>query len=306
MALSDVVNTFGQMLLKRHGERVHKLALHHGFTCPNMDGTKGIGGCTFCNNSSFSPNVVRGGQHAEIISQINAGKKVIAKRTGAKKFLAYFQSYTNTYADVDELDKLYRTALAEENVIGLAIGTRPDCVPEPVLDLLAGYRDEGYEVFLELGLQSAFDETLEIVNRGHTFSEYQTAVAAVHARELDLCTHIIAGLPGEDYSHCKTTLEKTLELGVNGLKIHPLHVVKGTKLANSWRAGEYQPLEMEQYVNLVADLVIMTPPDITFHRLTGTASTEILLTPAWCSKKWLVLNSIEKKIKEKQKEKQWN
>lgn len=293
MALSDVVTTFGQAMLKRHGERVHKLALNASFTCPNRDGSKGRGGCTFCNNSSFSPN---SREPESIGEQIEAGRQVIARRTGASKFLAYFQAYTNTYDDPSRLKALYDEALGEPDVIGLSIGTRPDCVPPAVLDLLASYRDEGYEVWLELGLQSAFDHTLQRVNRGHGFAEYRTAVRAAHERNLPVCTHLIAGLPGEDAAHLHLSLERVLELGVEGLKLHPLHVVKGTQLANEWRASEYSPISMNEYIRMAADLVEQTPEDVIYHRLTGTASPSILLAPEWCSLKWRVLNGIENEL----------
>lgn len=290
MGLSDYVNTFGTDALRRYGERVHKLAIHAGFTCPNRDGTRGRGGCTFCNNVSFSPNAR---SEPDIAGQIEAGRRVIAKRTGARRFIAYFQAYTNTYDDPLRLDALYRQALAEPDVVGLAVGTRPDCVPEPVLDLLAGYRDRGWEVWLELGLQSAFRKTLERVNRGHGFDEYRDAVRAAHARGLSVCTHLIVGLPGEGREQALESLQRVLELGVEGLKLHPLHVVKGTALANQWRAGEYRPLELEEYVDTAARMVRLTPPEVVFHRLTGTASPSLLLAPAWCATKWRVLNAIE-------------
>lgn len=164
MALSDYVHTFGQYMLERHGERVHKIALDAGFTCPNRDGSKGIGGCTFCNNVSFSPN---GRTPPSIAEQIDKGKRAISRRTGAHKFLAYFQAYTNTYADVQLLSAMYEEALREPGMVGLSVGTRPDCVPAAVLDLLHGYQQRGLIVWLELGLQSAFDDTLRRVNRGH-------------------------------------------------------------------------------------------------------------------------------------------
>ncbi len=293
MALSDYINTFGQDLLQRYGERVHKLSIHAGFTCPNRDGTKAVGGCTFCNNSSFSPNAR---QDPNVVAQLDAGRKVLAKRTGAKKFLAYFQAYTNTYDDPARLKQLYDSALAEPDVVGLSIGTRPDCVPPAVLDLLAGYRDQGHEVILELGLQSCFDRTLEKVNRGHTFDEYREAVAAAHQRGLPVCTHLIVGLPGEEKAHNLISLERVLELGVEGLKLHPLHVVKGTMLANQWRRGEYQPWSMQEYVQTVADMVERTPPEVLYHRLTGTAGDDILLAPGWCNWKWRVLNAIEREL----------
>ena len=289
MNLANHINTFGQSTLKRYGERVHKIAIDAGFTCPNRDGSIGIGGCTFCNNISFSPN----GRKPNLISeQINSGRKVIRKRTGAKKYIAYFQAYTNTYAEAKDLIHLYNQALNENDVIGLAIGTRPDCVSDEVLELLSNYQQQGYEIWLELGLQSAHNKTLERVNRGHGFSEYEQTTLKARQRGIKVCTHLIIGLPGESTEHYLSSLEHVLELGVDGLKFHPLHVVKGTQLANEWRRGEYQPLTMNQYVDDIVELIKRTPGDIIFHRVTGTASSNILLAPSWCSKKWQVLNAI--------------
>lgn len=293
MALSDYINTLGQSLLARHGERVHKLAINAGFTCPNRDGTRGRGGCTFCNNSSFSPNARR---EPDIADQIAAGRRVLARRTGAKKFIAYFQAYTNTYDEVSRLRSLYDQALAQPDVIGLSIGTRPDCLPPAVLDLLAEYRAMGHEVWLELGLQSAFNHTLERVNRGHGFAEFRHAVEGARGRGLPVCAHLIVGLPGEEPTHNLISLDRVLALGVEGLKLHPLHVVKGTQLANEWRRGEYAPWSMDKYIATVADLVERTPPEVIFHRLTGTAEASILLAPAWCNWKWRVLNGIEHEL----------
>ncbi len=293
MALSDYINTLGQSLIARHGERVHKLAIHAGFSCPNRDGSKGRGGCTFCNNSSFSPNAR---SEPDIAGQIEAGRRVIAKRTGARKFLAYFQAYTNTYDDPARLKVLYDQALAEPGVIGLSIGTRPDCLPPAVLELLAEYRSQGHEIWLELGLQSAFDHTLARVNRGHGFGEFRHAVEAAKAKGLPVCAHLILGLPGEEAAHNLISLERVLALGVEGLKLHPLHVVKGTALANEWRRGEYSPWAMDKYIATVADLVERTPPEVVYHRLTGTAEASILLSPQWCNWKWRVLNGIEQEL----------
>jgi len=293
--LSNHVNTFGQAMLHRYGERVHKIAIDADFTCPNRDGSKGSGGCTFCNNVSFSPN---GRQPPGINEQLAAGRQVIRKRTGARKYLAYFQAYTNTYADIESLRALYEQALAEPDVIGLAVGTRPDCVPVPVLDLLAGYQQQGHEIWLELGLQSSFDESLRRVNRGHGFAEYKTTLLAARKRGLQVCTHLIIGLPGETKLHCKVTLERVLQLGVDGLKLHPLHVVKGTQLANEWRRGEYQPLLLDEYIDIATDLIRQTPPEVIYHRVTATASKKILLAPDWCSQKWLVINRITEALKQ--------
>lgn len=296
MQLHRLVGTLGQDLLRRYGERVHKLAINAGFTCPNRDGTRGRGGCTFCNNVSFSPNAHRPPSVAE---QIEAGRRVIARRTGARRFIAYFQAYTNTYGELDRLRGLYDEALAEPDVVGLSVGTRPDCVPAPVLDLLAGYRAAGHEVWLELGLQSACDETLARVNRGHGFGEYAEAVRAAHARGLPVCAHLIIGLPGEGAAAARETLARVLALGVEGLKLHPLHVVRGTALANDWRRGDYRPLTMPEYIDIAVGLIEHTPPGVIFHRLTGTASDDILLAPAWCGGKWAVLNAIAQRLLER-------
>jgi len=297
MQLSNYVNTFGQSMLKKYGEKVHKISLNANLTCPNRDGSKGIGGCTFCNNASFNPDARN---PSNISQQLDAGRRVIRKRTGARKYLAYFQAYTNTYGDIDQLKSLYDQALSAEDIIGLSIGTRPDCVPEPVLDLLADYQQQGFEIWLELGLQSAFDSTLEKVNRGHGYAEYHQAITLAHARELKVCTHLILGLPEENNSHFKTSLSRVLDDGVEGLKLHPLHVVKGTQLARQWQKKEYTPLTLNNYVSAAAELIEMTPADVIFHRVTGTASDDILLAPKWCSKKWLVINLITQTLHQHQ------
>jgi hypothetical protein len=294
MPLSDLVNTFGQDLLRRHGRRVHKLAIHAGFSCPNRDGSKGRGGCSFCNNVSFSPNAKA---LPDVAEQIAAGRRVVRRRTRAEVYMAYFQAYTNTYGDVARLGTLYRAALAEPDVVGISVGTRPDCVPDAVLDLLCGLRDAGHEVWLELGLQSAFDATLTRVNRGHGFDAYRRAVLAARGRGLPVCTHLIVGLPGEGPREARASLERVLTLGADGLKLHPLHVVRHTLLAKSWRAGGYRPLAMEDYIATACDLIERTPAHVTFHRVTGTATRDILLAPDWCAKKWAVLNGIETELR---------
>ena len=296
MRLSNYVNTFGQSMLKKYGERVHKISLNANLTCPNRDGSKGVGGCTFCNNASFNPNA----RNPETINQqLDAGRQVIVKRTGAKKYIAYFQAYTNTYGDIKQLKDLYEQALSEPDIIGLSVGTRPDCVPEPVLELLAEYQQQGFEIWLELGLQSSFDDTLSKVNRGHGYSEYHKTVHLAHGLNIKVCTHLILGLPGENINHYKATLTKVLDDGVAGLKLHPLHVVKGTQLARQWIGNEYIPLSMEEYTTAAADLIEMTPKDVVYHRVTGTASKDILLAPEWCSKKWQVINLITTKLHNK-------
>lgn len=293
MTLSTYVNTYGQDLLQRYGERVHKLAINAGFTCPNRDGRKGRGGCTFCNNVSFSPNI---NKPPSVTTQLARGREVLAKRTGAKRFIAYFQAYTNTYGEIDHLTALYEEALAQPDVVGLSIGTRPDCISNEVLELLAHYQQQGYEIWLELGLQSAFDETLLAIQRGHTFADYRQAIQAIRLHHLPVCTHLIIGLPGETGWHALESLKRVLALGVQGLKLHPLHVVKQTILAKQWRQGNYLPLTLVEYVNIAADLIEHTPPQIIYHRVTATASLEVLLTPLWCHQKWSVLNALARTL----------
>ncbi len=294
MQLASLVNSFGSHMQRKYGYRVHKLALNASFTCPNRDGAKGIGGCTFCNNTSFSPNSK---QPPSVSSQIEAGRRVIRKRTGAQHYLAYFQAYTNTYADIEYLKQLYDDALSEPDVIGLSVGTRPDCVPDPVLDLLASYQDQGYEVWLELGLQSADDETLARVNRGHGWAEYVDAMARAKARDLQVCTHLIVGLPGETAFDSVTSFDRVMELKAGctqtqGMKLHPLHIVKGTQLARQWKQGLYQGVPYDDYVAASVEIIRRSPGELVFHRLTGTAEASILLSPHWCAKKWRVLNDI--------------
>lgn len=294
MNLDDAVLTFGRAMRERHGVRVHKIPVDAGFTCPNRDGSKGVGGCTFCNNRSFSPATRR----APLREQLAHGRQAIRHARSCDRYLAYFQSYTNTYDDVRKLQRLYEEALDVDGMIGLSVGTRPDCVPEPVLELLAGLRDRGHEVWLELGLQSAFDATLERVNRGHGFAEYVDAVRRAQRHGLQTCTHLILGLPGEDEFHWRATLDLVLAHGTDGLKIHPLHVVRNTRLAHQWRDGSFRPLTRERYVEAVAQLAVSCPPEMVFHRLTGTAREPLLLAPGWCAEKWPVLNRIALRVAE--------
>jgi radical SAM protein (TIGR01212 family) len=292
--LANRLNSYGQDLLKRYGERVHKIALDAGFTCPNRDGSKGTGGCTFCNNISFNPAA---DSRLGMVEQINRAKGKIAQRTRANRFIAYFQAYTNTYADIEQLAALYREALEQPGIIGISVGTRPDCVSAEVLDLLDDIRRQGHEVWLELGLQSAFDETLVRVNRGHTLAEYHDTALAARRRGIPLCTHLIVGLPGENEEHFHASLDAVLDIGVDGLKLHPLHVVKHTMLAYQWRRGGYRPLTKPDYIRIAADLIERTPEYVVFHRVTATASRDILLAPMWCAEKWNVLNGIEQELR---------
>jgi radical SAM protein (TIGR01212 family) len=285
MDISRFVYTFGSYLKSLYGERVHKLSLAGDFTCPNRDGTLGRGGCTFCNVKSFG----RERMALSISQQITREKQKIDL---ARRYLAYFQSYTSTYAEVETLQALYEEAITQANIVGLCIGTRPDCVPDAALDLLASYQQRGFEVWLELGLQSAHDTTLARINRGHGFAAYRDAVERAHARSLKVCTHLIIGLPGETRDHVFDTLQQVLELGVEGLKLHPLMVVRGSRMAAQYRRGEITTQAMQDYAAIAADLIRHTPPEVVFHRVSASAQEPTLIAPEWCAPRWASTQAI--------------
>ena len=299
MDLTRYVNTFGRYLQEKYGERIHKLSVNAAFTCPNRDGAKGIGGCTFCNNRSFSPNSTN--STLSVSEQLAAAREKVTKVRKARKFLAYFQSYSNTYGDLQELKKLYDAALAEPDVIGLCVGTRPDCVPDPVLALLASYQEQGKEIWLELGLQSSFDETLKHINRGHTFADYEDAIIRARKYNLNICTHLIMGLPGERPRDTLMTYKKVLDLGVRAIKVHPLHIVKGTQMARQWKQGEIPELTMDDYIEVLTEIIQQAPKDLLFHRLTGSGTQEYLLAPQWVINKRETLNKVYHRLEELRK-----
>ncbi|WJV62955.1 TIGR01212 family radical SAM protein [Pectobacteriaceae bacterium CE70] len=280
MQLQKIINMFGGDLQRRYGEKIHKLTLHGGFNCPNRDGTLGRGGCTFCNVASFAD------EHMQQISITQQLETQAGKVNRAKRYLAYFQAYTSTYAEVQVLESMYCQALEQAEMVGLCVGTRPDCVPDAVLDLLAGYREQGYEVWLELGLQSASDKTLHRINRGHDFSCYQKTVYRAHIRGLKVCCHLIVGLPGEDAKCCLSTLQQVVDTGVEGIKLHPLHIVDGSIMAKAWRAGRLSELTLENYVAIAGEMIRYTPPEIVFHRISASARRPTLLAPLWCENRW--------------------
>ncbi|QEZ92380.1 TIGR01212 family radical SAM protein [Proteus sp. CD3] len=286
MQLHTVVNMFGADLQRRYHEKIHKITLHGGFNCPNRDGTLGRGGCTFCNVSSFADEQT---QYHSIEEQIALQAKNINR---AHRYLAYFQAYTSTYAEVEYLRTLYETALLQADMVGLCVGTRPDCVPVSVLDLLQGYRDKGYEVWLELGLQTAHDKTLKQINRGHDFQCYQATAREARRRGLKVCTHLIVGLPREDHLLNMQTLERVVETGTDGLKLHPLHIVEGSTIAKAWKAGRINALTQEQYVYIAGEMIRYTPPEIIYHRVCASARKPTLLAPEWCENHWLGMNAL--------------
>ena len=280
MQLQKLVNMFGGDLKRRYGEKVHKLTLHGGFSCPNRDGTLGRGGCTFCNVASFADEAQ---QHRSIADQLAHQAQQVNR---ARRYLAYFQAYTSTFAEVQVLRGMYQQAVSEANIVGLCVGTRPDCVPEAVLDLLSEYKDKGYEVWLELGLQSALDKTLHRINRGHDFACYQRTTRLARERGLKVCAHLIVGLPGEGQAECMQTLASVVDTGVDGIKLHPLHIVTGSTMAKAWQAGRLGGIALEDYTTIAGEMIRHTPPEVIYHRISASARRPTLLAPLWCENRW--------------------
>src|SRR5438445_2951825 len=280
-------------LRQRFGQRVHKVSLDAGFTCPNVDGTVTTGGCVFCDNRSFSPN--RRLPRATVRAQVLRGVDLLGRRFGVDRFLAYFQAATNTHAPVERLRRLYDEALDHPQIVGLAIGTRPDSVPGAVLDLIEGYARDCY-VCLELGLQSIHDRSLDWMNRGHHYDAFVDAVARCRGRGLDLCAHVILGLPGESWDDMLATADALAGLPVDGVKIHNLHVVRGTPLERDYQAGAIRLFELAEYVQVLCDFLERLPPGMVIHRLSGDAPPDYLVAPAWCRDKPAILRAIDTEL----------
>ena len=275
-------NNFNTYLRNIFGCRVQKITIDAGFSCPNRDGTISTRGCIYCN--------VRGsgtGAHAtglSVTEQLLQGKRALSKRYKAKKFIAYFQAFSNTYAPFGKLKSLYEEALEVDDVVGLSIGTRPDCVDESVLELLQGYGKK-YLVWIEYGLQSVHDATLAFINRGHDFKCFKKTVAATKNRGIKICAHVILGLPNEKKTDMLKTARAVANMEIDGLKIHLLYVVKGTKLDILYSAGKYRCLEQHEYVDLVCDFLERIPKNMIIQRLTGDPHPEELFAPMWSKKK---------------------
>jgi radical SAM protein (TIGR01212 family) len=284
---------FSRFLKERFGAKVYRVTIDAGFTCPNVDGTLAVGGCVYCDNRSFSPN--RRLPRATIREQVKRGVDILQERYGADQFLAYFQAATNTYAPVPKLRRLYDEALGHSKIVGLAVGTRPDNVPDPVLDLLQEYARERY-VCLELGLQSRHDRSLDWMNRGHHFDAFVDAVHRCQGRGLDVCVHVILGLPGETREDMLATADALAVLPVQAVKIHNLHVVHDTPLERMYRAGEVRMLERDEYVQVVCDFLERLPPQLVIHRLNGDAPPDYLVAPLWCLDKPGLLHAIHAEL----------
>jgi hypothetical protein len=280
--------------LKRHfGGRVHKISVDAGFSCPNRGGTRDLPGCLFCDpGGSGAVGIDRGFPVAE---QIERGKEVMTRKYRAESFLAYFQPFSNTWAATKRLRELYDEALAVSGVVGLAVGTRPDCLPPEVLDLLADYHKRTY-LWLEIGLQSVHDATLRFLRRGHDYAAFLQAYAGARQRNLRVCVHVILGLPGEGRAEMLATADEMARLGVDGIKIHLLHVLKGTPLGDMYEKGGLWILEQAEYISLACDFLERLHPDTLIHRLTGDGPRDLLMAPLWSLNKWEVLNAIDDEL----------
>jgi uncharacterized protein len=275
-------NDLNTYLREKFGCRVQKITVDAGLTCPNRDGTISTGGCIYCNDRGSGTGSFLLGQ--SVTEQLNRGKIALSKRYKAKKFLAYFQSFSNTYSSRERLNDLYEEALSVEDVVGLSIGTRPDCIDEPILSLLENYA-KTHLIWIEYGLQSANDHTLKMINRGHNFDCFKHAVELTKGRGIQICTHLILGLPGETGTDMYRTGQLVSRLGIDGVKLHLLYVVRGTKMETLYQQGHYRCLTREQYIELVCDFLEVLPKNMIIQRLTGDPHPEELVAPSWALEK---------------------
>ncbi len=293
------LNTFGRYLQRKFGERVRKVPIGlSGFTCPNIDGTVARGGCTFCLNESFSPNLAKNAEKVflnlkstqnpllqkqlqELRTQFTTTSRLFREREGVRRYLVYFQAFTNTYAPFETLKALYEEALSYPGVVGLSIGTRSDSVTPETLDYLAEL-SQRYEIWIEYGIQSIYDETLKRINRGHDALNVERAIKEAKARGLNVCGHLIFGLPGENKEMMLDSARAAYDWGIDSIKYHPLYVVKNTLLANEYRRGDFTPITFEDYAEVLADALELKPEAITVQRLTAGIDDDTLLAPQWC------------------------
>lgn len=286
-------NSFSRVLRETFRSRVYKVSLRADFTCPNRDGSVAVGGCIYCNNAGHTPRTFRAG--SSISEQLAVGMEALRRRHRAERFIAYFQSYTNTYGPVEKLARLYLEALRFPEVVGLSIGTRPDCVPDEVLDLVADLARRTY-VWLELGLESMHEKTLRWVNRGHGLDAFLDAVSRAKRRGLRICAHLILGFPTESREEMLETPSLLNRLGIDGLKLHNLHVIEHTPLAVLYRRGEIRLMTRAEYATLLVDFIERLSPAVVLHRLTGETYRDLTVAPDWSVDKMGVLNAIREEL----------
>ena len=287
-------NQFSDHLKKLFGEKVYKITLDAGFTCPNRDGSISSKGCIFCDDGgSFSQLY---SNEFSVEEQLIHGIEQAKQKYGATKFMSYFQAFSNTYKPLDELKYIYDSALKHQEVVGLSIGTRPDCVDEKKLDLISSYTEK-YYTWIEYGLQTIHDKSLKFINRGHDYKTFEKASKLTKERNINVCAHVVLGLPSENRAEMLETAEKIAELGVDGVKLHMLCVLKNTELEKIYKQNKIRLVENEDiYVELVCDFLELLPPEVTVHRLAGNGLKPNLIYPTWVSKKWEVLNKIDREF----------
>ncbi len=292
-------NDYSSFIKRKFNQRVQKISLNTGFTCPNRDGSKGLGGCTYCNNNTFSPGY---GKHFKTVSeQLTDGITFFSKLYTAQNYFAYFQSYTNTYAPIEELKAMYLEALAYPNVIGLVIGTRPDCISKEIIDMLSTIAKENY-VALEFGVESTLDRTLDKINRCHTFEEVKQAYKLAANKGLHLGAHLILNLPGESREEMLNHAKELSKLPINTVKIHQLQIVKHTMMALQYKETPemFSFMNVDEYVDLVAEFVSLLRPDIIIERFTSESPKHLLIAPNWKGiKNFEMVDKIEKRLIEK-------
>lgn len=313
MSKLQEVLTIGRYFRNKFGESIYKVPISiSGFTCPNIDGTVARGGCSFCENDSFSPNLQEkktkfklnprvnenpylDKQLQQLQMQFDATKKVLENKFKAKKFIVYFQSFTNTYAPFETLKALYEKALSFDNVIGLSIGTRTDCVTDEILDYLADLSKDK-EIWVEYGVQSFYDETLEKINRGDSSENMRKWIQKTKEKGLNVCAHLIYGLPDETQDMMLDTLTQTLELEVDSIKFHPLYVVKNTILTAQYKNGKFDPISEDLYIDTVVKSIKGLPQNVSVQRVTAGIDDSTLLSPSWCKNKHQQIQKIKKAL----------
>jgi hypothetical protein len=286
-------NKFSDYLKERFGEKVYKVSVDAGFSCPNRDGKLSEEGCVFCDNRTF--NAYFGHKPVPLKEQIANGIKFGGSRYRAKKFLVYFQANTNTYASIEELKNIYDTINEFSNVVGLMIGTRPDCIDENILDLIESY-SVNYEVWLEYGLQSIHDKTLKLINRNHTYKDFLKAYELTKGRNIKICPHVILGLPHESNSDMLETAKEIARLKPDAVKIHPLHIVKGTALEKIYKKDKFKIYSLGEYFDLLIEFLRRLYPKTIIARLTADCPRKLLVEPFWLEEKARFIQLLDKEM----------
>ncbi|MBQ8051222.1 MAG: TIGR01212 family radical SAM protein [Bacteroidaceae bacterium] len=272
------MNDYGTWLRQELGVKVQKLSVDAGFTCPNRDGTKGLGGCTFCNNRAFVPSYAHG--LTTVTEQLEAGKRFFSRKYPEMRYLAYFQAYTGTYAHLSRLRQLYDEALSVPDVVGLVVGTRPDCLTPQLLDLLEEYHRRTF-LLVEYGVESANDKTLRRVRRGHTFADSERAIRLTAERGIRVGAHVILGLPGEDHDELMRQARLIARLPLNTLKLHQLQIIRDTPMEKEWQAAPWPLPSVDEYIDLVLDYIALLPPGLVLDRFVSSAPKHLLVAPQW-------------------------